>query len=231
MSEHAKGGLLRTGRLAELGLLTATLTHELRQPLFAIRSLAQLALSNSDRAPAHLEELVRQTELMDHIIGAVSNYARDDTGILSPVDVGGVVEQVVNLLRHRAKHRSIRIDVERHGEIGPVVGEPTALLQVLVNLVQNAIDASPDEGRVVVSLHAAESGLEVRVKDEGPGISQDIQDQVFEAFFTTKGPEKGTGLGLYLARELVEVCRGEIDVEPSEQGACLRLSLRGWTTP
>jgi two-component system sensor histidine kinase HupT/HoxJ len=104
-------------------------------------------------------------------------------------------------------------------------------LQALVNLVQNAIDASPDEGRVVVSMHAVETGMEVRVRDQGPGIPPEIQEEVFEAFFTTKGLEKGTGLGLYLARELVELCRGEIDLEPSEEGACLRLSLRAWSTP
>ncbi len=204
---------LRTGRLAELGLMTATLTHELRQPLFAIRSLAQLAQSSGEgTGNRHLSELVRQTELMEQIVATVGAYARDDTGILAPVNLEAEVESALGLLTHLSKQKGVSIDCEYHGHLPPVVGESTAILQVLVNLFQNAVDASPSMGSVTVRTRFDSGQVLLYVEDQGPGVPVELRERVFEPFFTTKDPEKGTGLGLFLARELVERCRGELSI-------------------
>ena len=198
---------LRTGRLAELGLMTATLTHELRQPLFAIRSLAQLAqmAQSSEDGPGnrHLAELVRQTELMEQIVATVGAYARDDTGILAPVDLEAEIKSALGLLTHLSKQKGVGIECEYHGSLPPVVGESTAILQVLVNLFQNAVDASPSMGSVSVRTQLESGQVMLYVEDEGSGVPVELRERVFEPFFTTKDPEKGTGLGLFLARELI----------------------------
>ncbi len=220
---------LRTGRLAELGLMTATLTHELRQPLFAIRSLAQLAQGAAeDGGSRHLAELVRQTELMEQIVATVGAYARDDTGILAPVDLEAEIQSALGLLAHLSKQKGVSIECDYHGALPPVVGESTALLQVLVNLFQNAVDASPSMGSVFVRTRLEDGGVCLYVEDQGEGVPEDLRERVFEPFFTTKDPEKGTGLGLFLARELVERCRGELRLVDSEKGACFEIRLATW---
>ncbi|MEE2749913.1 MAG: HAMP domain-containing sensor histidine kinase [Myxococcota bacterium] len=225
---------LRTGRLAELGLMTATLTHELRQPLFAIRSLAQLAQlaqsaeGDGDGGNRHLSELVRQTELMEQIVATVGAYARDDTGILAPVDLEAEIKSALGLLTHLSKQKGVGIDCEYHGRLPPVVGEATAILQVLVNLFQNAVDASPTMGSVSVRTRLESGQVLLYVEDQGPGVPADLRERVFEPFFTTKDPEKGTGLGLFLARELIERCRGELNLVDGDRGACFEIRLRTW---
>jgi C4-dicarboxylate-specific signal transduction histidine kinase len=97
-----------------------------------------------------------------------------------------------------------------------------------VNLAQNAIDASERGGRVWIRTGRADGGVVMEVQDEGPGIPEACVEQVFDAFYTTKGPEQGTGLGLFLAREMAERCRGELKLLPSQNGAHFQLCLRPW---
>ena len=228
MSEDIKKNL-RASRLSELGLMTATLTHELRQPLFAIRSLAQLALAakNGDEK-RHLSSLLEQTEALERIVEAVGAYAREDTGVLTPVDPNGPPQACVNLLAHRAKQKGVELVVKIDKTVPFATGEPTALLQILVNLVQNAIDASESGQRVWIRTGRHDGDVVMEVEDEGPGIPDELQERLFDPFFTTKGPNQGTGLGLYLARELTARCRGELTLCPNGTGALFRLSLRPW---
>jgi signal transduction histidine kinase len=228
MSDENKA-LLRTSRLSELGLVTATLTHELRQPLFAIRSLAQLALaSDSEVQAGHLQSLLRQTESLERVVEAVGAYAREDTGILVPIDPNAPPQACVNLISHRAKEKGVKLVLEVDRTASLAAGEPTALLQILVNLVQNAIDASVSGGHVWIRTGQINGSVFMEVQDEGSGISPEKASQIFEAFFTTKGPEQGTGLGLYLAKEMAERCRAELQLLPSSTGAHFRLLLRPW---
>ena len=111
MSDPADRDRIRLARLAELGLMTATLTHELRQPLFAIRSLAQLAQVKAEGGVArYLAELVRQTELMEGIVGTVGAFARDDTGVLAPMDLEAEVKE--NLDQHLEQMEQLTLEVE-----------------------------------------------------------------------------------------------------------------------
>ncbi len=229
MSDPADRDRIRLARLAELGLMTATLTHELRQPLFAIRSLAQLAQVKAEGCVArYLAELVRQTELMEGIVGTVGAFARDDTGVLAPMDLEAEVKAAMGLLEHLSKSRGIRIVAEFHGGLPAVAGEGTSLLQVLVNLVQNAFDASPQDSEVRIRTDMQDGLVTLEVQDEGSGIPSELTEQVFEPFFTTKAADEGTGLGLYLARRLVEQCRGEIRLVPVEVGTCVQVELVPW---
>lgn len=220
---------LEQSRLAELGLMTATLTHELRQPLFAIRSLAQLAIANEAGDPqAYLESLVEQTMVLERIVEAVGAYSREDTGVMVPIDPNLPPQGCVDLVGHKAKQKGVSLEVELDDRATLAAGDPTAILQVLVNLTQNAVDASSRGQTVWIRSGMADGDVVFEVLDEGPGVPAAVQQQIFEPFFTTKGPKDGTGLGLYLARELALRCRGDLELLPSEKGAHFRLSLSPW---
>jgi signal transduction histidine kinase len=211
--------------------MAASLTHELKQPLFAIRSLAQLALASKGDPKSHLESLIKQTKALEDIVEAVGSYGREDTGILTPVDIVGQSRRAIEMLGHRGRERGVSLAIDEGPEICAVAGEPTLLFQILINLIQNAIDATPSGGKVEVAISRDDRKIYVDVKDTGEGIPESVAQQVFTPFYTTKGFGHGTGLGLHIARELAERCRGELDIVPSEIGATLRLSLVGWPSP
>ena len=220
---------LQQSRLAELGLMTATLTHELRQPLFAIRSLAQLAMADENKDPkAHLESLVEQTLVLERIVEAVGAYSREDTGVIIPVDPNLPPQACGDLIGHKAKQRGVTVEIELDNRAPLAAGDPTAILQILVNLAQNAVDASTSGQKVWIRSAVVDGDVVFEVRDEGKGVPETVRDQIFEPFFTTKGPKEGTGLGLYLARELAQRCRGDLELLPSSSGAHFRLSLSPW---
>jgi len=222
-----KENLYTVGRLAELGLLTATLTHEIRQPLFAIKSLAQLMQAKGVDRP-ELAELINQVGLLESLVEGVTIFARHTPATLAPVDPLAPVGRAIDLLRHRASRHRIRMRLESDERPPAARGDATALMQVMVNLLGNAIDASPQDGLVRVIVEATTESVRIEVLDEGPGIPAGLREKIFEPFFTTKPEGSGTGLGLVIARELVSGCGGQLVVLESEQGAHIRLRLPRW---
>ncbi|MCK6524366.1 ATP-binding protein [Myxococcota bacterium] len=222
---------LRTARLAELGLLAASLAHEVRQPLFAIKSLTQLADAQLARGgdAAHARSLLRslaeQIELLERVVDGVRLYSRAPGESLSPVDCAACVEEVVALMRHRAVARRVTLKVELAEDLSAGLADPTALTQILANLTQNALDASPPDSVVVLRTLRLGDGLAVEVRDQGPGVPAALAERIFEPFFTTKNPDEGTGLGLALSRRLASAWEGRLELVPCESGACLRVTL------
>ena len=217
------------GRLAELGLLTASLNHELRQPLFAIKSLAQMLEQQlNGQAQPLTGELLRQVEYLERLVEGVGAYSRRSGEEAAPVDTGAVMESACELLRFRGKRHNVELVWERCDVMPAARADHVALLQVLVNLVNNAIDASPAGGSVWVSHRLVDERVVVTVKDQGPGLPTELRQQVFETFYTTKEPGKGTGLGLALSRELLQAFGGDLDFIDCDEGACARVCLVPW---
>ncbi len=230
MSKQRDEQLLRAGRMAEIGLLTASLAHELRQPLFAIRALAQLALardSEEDRAKL-LQELLSQTQHMEKILGDVGRAFQEQEEPRGPVDLGAPVRSAVEMLRHKARRAGVELALEDYGALPVVQGDPTALLQVAVNLIQNAVDASSNGSVVRIRMRSVRPSVVLEVLDEGEGIPPEIRERIFEPFFTTKDPGEGTGLGLHIARKLVEASGGELRVLEARRGAHIQVHLPVW---
>ena len=215
--------------MAELGLLTASLTHELRQPLFAIRALAQLSLPDAgETASKHLADLLVQTEHMARLLESVSRFSRDQTSDRGPADLRVPVRSAVDLLRHNARRVGVELALEDYGSLPAVRANSTGLLQVAVNLIQNAVDASSSGKTVRIRLRSARPLVLLEVLDQGEGIPDALRERIFEPFFTTKQPGKGTGLGLHIARQLVEGSGGELVLMETRQGAHIQVRLRVW---
>lgn len=219
--------LTAAGRLAEFGRFAAKLTHELRQPLFAIKGLAQLLL---DRSQVDVEEvrdfarhIVEQSERLTTLVSdlrhqsvPVSRTARQVT------DVSPVLLRVASLLDWRLR-RGVTLRTELEADL-PLVAVPAhALEQMLVNLLANALDAvggrpAPTiqirvkRGPAALPAGGGPGTVEIFVGDNGSGVPLSVRERLFEDFFTTKGAEAGTGLGLAVSREIARAAGGAIEL-------------------
>jgi signal transduction histidine kinase len=173
-----------------------------------------------------LGELTMAIGRISEIVGAVKGYAYLDQAPVQRVDVRTGLEQTLVILRHRLRDG---VEVRREFEDGlpEIEAYGSELNQVWTNLVDNAIDAM--EGRGVLTVRASRDpsgdGVVIEVCDSGPGVPDEIRQRLFEPFYTTKPPGKGTGLGLHITHNVIARHGGRIDVESSSDGTCFRIAL------
>ncbi len=221
-----------TEKLAAVGTMTAGLSHEIRNPLNA----AALQLSVLERRVRKLAEaqqgplleplgLVRdEIRRLDHILEDFLQFARPREFRPQPVEVGPLLRRVVDLLSGQAESRRVRLEVSVVQPLPQVPGEEERLRQVLINLVLNALEATPAEGVVRISAGEDEGKVWVTVDDTGPGIPVALRDRIFEPFFTTKA--QGSGLGLSIVHAIVTQHGGTLEVgDAPERGARFVLRL------
>ncbi|HYG97877.1 MAG TPA: ATP-binding protein [Terriglobales bacterium] len=222
----AQQALLRSEKLAAAGRLAATIAHEINNPLEAVINLLYLAQRGVEPGHPVLEYLA----LADQELARVSEIARQTLGFYrdgsSPVSFAlcDVIQTAVRLYSRRAQRRGVQITVECEPEI-TVKAAQGEIRQVLANLISNALDACPSDGRVRV--HAYETrhrsnsnapGVRIIVADNGAGIDCKTLARIFEPFFSTK-KDIGTGLGLWVTREIVEKHGGTIRVRSTQKGS------------
>jgi signal transduction histidine kinase len=231
---RAEAALRRRDRLAAMGELASTVAHEVRNPLNAIGMTAQrlrrefLAGGRPSGAPDDeelkelLDVLAGETQRIDRIVQQFLDYARPPRLAPRKTDLRDMLDAAAGALRAQAATRRITIDSDVAGA-GDAVCDPDQLKQAVDNLLRNAIDASPDGGRV--RLEAGRDGADavMTVVDEGPGIPADIVPKIFDLYFTTKAD--GTGVGLAVTNQIVEAHQGRIDVD-STPGRGTRMSIR-----
>lgn len=227
--------LMHSERLASVGRLAAGVAHEIGNPVTGISSLAQnLKLETDD--PSILEtaeQIQQQTRRISAILQSLMNFARTGNHAhanrYEPVSIHRCVEESINLLSLSDKGMGIRYRNECPQNL-LVLGDEQRLVQVFVNLLSNARDASPDGSIIQVSGKRDGYSAIIEVVDQGSGIAADQLDHVFEPFYTTKAPNKGTGLGLSLVYSIVEEHYGNVQVESpanseTGRGTCMRLRL------
>lgn len=175
---------------------------------------------------ALLGELAMAIGRMSEIVGAVKGYAYLDQAPLQRIDVRIGLEQTLVILRHRLRD-GIEVRRELDDELPEIEAYASELNQVWTNLVDNAIDAMDGRGTLTVraSPDPSGDGVVVEVCDSGPGVPDEIRQRLFEPFYTTKPPGKGTGLGLHISHNVVARHGGRIEVETSPQGTCFVVSL------
>ena len=203
--------LRRADRLKALGEIAAGLAHEIRHPLASIGGALEIIESRAaaDSPEAEFSRLAK-TELqrLDRLVMEFLRYARPHEPELRQVPLGDIVNRVAALVQVEADRQSVMLEVERPGALPPASVDPQQIEQVLLNVVLNAIQASPSGGRVIVRESLEEPDVLIDVIDEGPGVSNDHTARIFSPFFTTK--EKGTGLGLAIAHRIVTAHAGSI---------------------
>ncbi len=224
----------RRRHLAGLGEMAAILAHEIRNPVAVARGYAQLLLERMDyekdqavRMPA--EAVLKETERLGRLVEQLLSYARPHTPAMVSLDLSQIVKETAEIHAGMAAEKNIGIICEGIELPVKMTGDKDMLSRLLGNLVRNAIQASPPGGAVVMQVRKVVGRLEVRVIDQGPGVSDELAERIFEPFFTTTSD--GSGLGLAVARRLAEEHGGTLTMENSRerqggaQGAVFRLSL------
>ncbi len=225
-------------KLASLGRLTASIAHELRNPLSAIQHAAELAsespeLASDDR---NLVDIIRrQTTRLDDIIRSVLSLSRRHAGVPQAQALRELIDHAVHDFRH-AQQPPPEVHVSVSPETLQVMIEPVQFQQILHNLLHNATVHARREGqplKIEISARPSPDGDEVLIdlRDNGPGIPKDIAAQVFEPFFSTS--HQGTGLGLFITRELCNAAHGELQLISGHAtpGAYFRLNFPASLTP
>ena len=221
----AQRNLSHAERLALAGRIMAEVAHEVGTPLHSVAG--HLELLRQDLPPSVLDESVArrltiiESELarVTEIITQLLDLTRRDHGEPAAVDLNRLVRATADLVRPGVATASLKLDITPDAALPPVRGHANQLQQVVLNLLTNAMDATPPGGtiRVATRTTADDAHVELEVTDSGRGIPAHQLKQIFEPFFSTKEAGRGTGLGLFISSEIVREHKGRIDVT-SEEG-------------
>jgi signal transduction histidine kinase len=198
---------------ASIGKLARGIAHELNSPLDGVLRYSHLALEQLTEDSPVREYLVHVKEGLDRMVRAVRAFLEFSRQVTTPVNrvanLNKLIDDALLLVQHRAKFQQIRI-VRAYSEQLPEVLDG-GLQHAIVNLVKNAFDAMPRGGTLTITTRANDGQVDVDVEDTGAGIPEDIRTRIFEPFFSTKPIHQGTGLGLIIAKEVVERSGGTIE--------------------
>jgi signal transduction histidine kinase len=214
-AERLERRLSRAENLAAMGRLTATLAHEIKNPLAIIRGSAQRLGKLEPEAERMAAFIVEESDRLSHTVARYLQFARAEAGTGEHGDAAGALAATLDLLDGECRER--RVDVAR-GEAGApaiVSLDHESLKQVYLNLILNALEAMPEGGRLTVTRVEHGARIEFTIADTGSGIAPEAVGRAGDPFFTTKA--KGSGLGLFLARRLVQSAGGDLEMR-SEAG-------------
>lgn len=223
--------LAQANRLGSIGQITAGVAHEINQPVAAIRAFAEnagkfLDQDKADRARLNLGHIVDLTERIGKITAELRSFARRGTPAIDAVEIGPILDGALLLIGDRA--RALGVAIERSGEQPEirVVADRVRLEQIVVNLLQNALDALEWQPEPRISILVAyDEKVTIEIADNGPGIPAGIADELFTPFVT--GRPDGLGLGLGIARDIAREFGGDLDLLSAPgRGALFRITLR-----
>jgi signal transduction histidine kinase len=220
-------------RLALSGRVMAEVAHEVGTPLHSVAG--HLELLRKDLPPAVLtEDAARRLAIIEaqvarviEIIARLLDVTRRAAGEPGAIDLERLARDTADLVRPGLANAGLALDVRAEPGLPLVQGQHDQLQQVILNLLTNAIDATPPGGRIAVTLAPAAPGeVEIAISDTGRGISAEDRKRIFEPFFSTKEAGRGTGLGLFITAEIVREHKGRIEIESEEgRGSIFRITL------
>ena len=213
-------------RLALLGQMAASVSHNLRNPLSSMQTILQVQLENPDLPAGARHDCglaLGEIDRMSTKLKQLLNFAKPSASGQRVAAVA-LAKETAELFRHDAERRNVILEFDAPPEEVRVLASEEALSEVLSNLVVNAIEAQPDGGRVQIALARRDDRLEIRIEDSGPGISPEVRAKMFQPFFTTKAT--GTGLGLTIVARRASEVGGTISCEsPVADGKGTRFRL------
>ncbi len=219
--------LRHADRLATIGQLAAGIAHELNEPLSNILGFAQLVTKDEGISPQSgrdIEKIIAGTLHARQIIKELLIFARETEPVKASFNLNELINDGLFFLESRFKKVGIDLDCRLAPDLPNVKADRLQILQVLTNLVVNAVQAMPSGGKLTIHTGVENSAVELVVEDSGVGINDSIIDKIFNPFFTTKDVSEGTGLGLSVVHGIVTAHRGTISVE-SAPGAGSKFTI------
>jgi signal transduction histidine kinase len=222
--EKVEENLRQAQRLSAIGNLAAGVAHDVRNPLNAIKLISSHALDTLDKSP-ELAPTAKQVHTIRNEVGRleeiVSNFlalAKEGELKREPLLIDSLLEECLQLIRKDAETRGVRVSSELRCTDQIMNLDPRQFNRAVLNVLINALETCPENGRIRLFSRKTASGVEIEIRDDGPGISKDIIDRVFDPYFTTKST--GTGLGLSITRSIIEEHNGTISITSSEDVGC-----------
>ena len=213
-------------RMATIGQITTSLSHELRNPLSAIKLNLQVIKKNAmlkGNDERRIDISVQEVKRLERILQELLDFAKPLSLKLQPADMHEMVQHCVELLDEKFKEKSIRVEVKLEPAMPKVPLDTEKFQQTIMNLLLNAIDASPESGTIYISIGIAWRNAQrfaaIRIEDEGEGISPELVDEIKKPFFTTK--TRGTGLGLTNTERVIRDHGGWLEIDNHQSGGAM----------
>lgn len=221
--------LNQANRLATLGQVSAGVGHEINQPVAAARVFAEsgarlLADGRIEEAGANFRRIVDLSDRIGLITTELRRFARRDVSEPQSFPISEAIDGAMLLLRDRVQRLDATVHAPSSAASNVLVrAEPVRLEQVLVNLLQNGLDAAGKGGTIELAIKIEERFCSLRVTDDGPGLDEEARGRLFQPFATTK--QNGLGLGLVISRDIMRALGGDLTLEPSESGAAFLMRI------
>ena len=225
--EASQQALLRAEKMAAAGRLTASIAHEVNNPLQSVQNCLHLA-GREDMPPEKRREYFalaeNELERLMKTMQRMLDFSRPGAVKIQQVDILELLQHVVSLTAQQLSQRQIEVQTNLPESLPAIYAVSSQVQQIFFNLILNALDAMPAGGTLTIRARELQNGIEITVQDSGPGIPPDRRNNIFEPFFSTK--DGGTGLGLTVSYNIVTAHGGTLDlVNEHEPGACFRLFL------
>jgi two-component system NtrC family sensor kinase len=230
--------LMQAEKLSSIGVLAAGVAHEINNPLSSVAGYAEAllrrfkeehSLAEDPRLgdfPKYLQVIVRESYRCKGIIDSLLSFSRKSDGSVSNININDILKEVLELVRFKSHYDKIEIQTSLQNDIPDILGDPTGLRQVCMNLLINAHQAISGSGLVEITTKTTKHSMVLfQIKDSGCGIPKDAIDQIWDPFFTTKNVGQGNGLGLAVTYNIVKRLGGDISVE-SQVGKGSKFTVR-----
>jgi signal transduction histidine kinase/FixJ family two-component response regulator len=225
--EASQQALIRAEKMAAAGRLTASIAHEINNPLQGVQNCLHLATKTQVSEKKRNEYLNLANSELNRLMSTVQrmlDYYRPGAVEPQRVDLVNLLRHVINLLSPQLQARNIRVTTGFSSKLMPIIGVGSQLEQVFLNIILNAYDAMPGGGELRISARPVNDTAEILFQDSGPGIPDDMLTRIFEPFVSSK--QGGTGLGLSVSYGIISAHGGNMDVLPERKpGACFRVVL------
>ena len=225
--EESQQALLRVEKMAAAGRLTASIAHEINNPLQSVQNCLHLAGHENVEPEKRKEYLVLAQKELDRLSKTVRrmlDFYRPGATRYEQVDLVDLLNHVMSLTSAQLRSKNVTANIELPDSLPAIFAVSSQLQQIFFNLILNALDAMPDGGELSIRARAVTDGVEIMFEDSGSGIPEGRRENIFEPFFSTK--EGGTGLGLTVSYNIATAHGGTLDlIEGNGSGACFRLFL------
>ncbi len=213
--------MIESEKLAAIGRISSHIAHEIRNPLVTMGGYAQRIMQygeNSEKTRHAADVILKESIRLENILSNVMDLTKPQAIIKNLNNINDIISDTIDLLRNVFSERKIHIHTNLYQRLPLVDSDSNQIKQVMLNLLQNALDATPENGEIEIDtgINTANKSIFITVCDTGSGINMENLDDIFEPFFTTK--ITGVGLGLAIVKRIIKEHHGEITVRNTERG-------------